>query len=363
MHSSTPKATPAPARSRSQSHAQREHSQSEETPQGPIPYHVSPPRTRGRSRTTRDASVHSDTHSHTSEPPFLALPLSSAPAPVPLPEHYGYAPTVPSPFEGTLEASLDAILLWGAMYADTQAVVYTLLQPVDRTTDWPGLLRGMLVNGDKPAGRGRFLLEELLFLVTRTLLPEQITENRLAMGRLYERKKQLSIRLILRYDIGLDWRRAGAMTAASLPPNKEDEVPEGIPGLNEVMFPNRRELMPNIISTLIAAPEDGWSTQGVRDRMKHHIGHLDSYLILDDEDVAEWDETRLLAKTSQILLQWQWIRSDTETLLDLEVDAWEALDKKAEECEWIADDAKRMPPHRNDKGNENIKARRVKKLS
>lgn len=354
MHMSTPKA----AGSRSHSQAQRE--QSEEITQGPIPYHVSPPRTRGRSRTTRDASVLSEARSHTSEPPFLALPLSTAPAPVPLPEHYGYAPTVPSPFQGTLEASLDAILVWGAMYADTQAVVHTLLQPVDRTTNWPTLLGAMLVAGDKPPGRGRFLLEELLFFVTRTLLPEQITENRLAMGRLYERKKQLSIRLILRYDIGLDWRRAGAITAASLPPNKEDDVPDSIPGLNEVMFPNRRELMPNIISTLIAAPEDGWSTQGVRDRMKHHIGHLDSYLILDDEDVAEWDETMLLAKTSQILLQWQWIRSDTETLLDLEVDAWEALDKKAEDCEWIADDAKRIPSHRNDKGGESSNARRVR---
>ncbi|KAI4942842.1 hypothetical protein J4E91_009762 [Alternaria rosae] len=112
---------------------------------------------------------------------------------------YYLPPTIPSPFTGTLEASLDAIQACGRIHSNVgtkglHPLIDTLLKPVDNKTDWPALFSQL---EDRPAGRFRYLCEELLFLVTRTLLPEQIVQNRALMARLYDKKKQLAMRLVL----------------------------------------------------------------------------------------------------------------------------------------------------------------------
>lgn len=199
---------------------------------------------------------------------------------------------------------------------------------------------------------GRFLLEEFLFLVTRTLLPEQIAENRLAMGRLYDRKKQLAIRLVLRYDMLREWCLGDDpvgkrdVSVGSVPPVNSttangietpvaSPVKDGPAGKGREY--SRRELMPNVWPTLIAAPPGGFMTHGVRERMKHYVTPLDAYLLLTDEEVKGWSPKTLVIRASQIVLQWQWLRQKNETLEKMERGGWEQLDGRAEECEWIAE--------------------------
>ncbi|KAH8700057.1 hypothetical protein GQ44DRAFT_718035 [Phaeosphaeriaceae sp. PMI808] len=55
----------------------------------------------------------------------------------PLPAAYSLPPTIPRPFTGTLDASLDAILFWGTQFPNTQRIVDTLLRPVSSDTSWP----------------------------------------------------------------------------------------------------------------------------------------------------------------------------------------------------------------------------------
>ncbi|KAF1845002.1 uncharacterized protein K460DRAFT_405282 [Cucurbitaria berberidis CBS 394.84] len=279
--------------------------------------------------------------------------------------HYTLPPTVPSPFTGTLEASLDAVLAWGHEHTNgTQKIVNALLREVDSMTNWPILLRGMLIDcddgDDEATGRGRRLLEELLFLVTRTLLPEQIAENRAAMARLYDRKKQLAIRLVLRYDMLREWKVDASyhpFPVPSLPPPPIDPAAQPVSAMKIGHPPGcstRRPLMSNVIATLIAAPPGGFTTHGVRERMKHYITDLDDYLLLSDDKAAAWSDLVLIGMTSQIVLQWQWLRQNNEMLQEMEVQGWEELDCKADECDWIADDIKKPSGARKEKGSMGI---------
>ena len=223
-----------------------------------------------------------------------------------------------------------------------------LLQSVSSSTDWPTILSnsfGSISTLDPKLSR--FLLEEFLFLVTRTLLPEQIAENRAAMARLYDKKKQLAIRLVLRYDMLREWcvgdgpvgRRD--VSVASLPPtNIAATTPVDSPMKGGEVGDGgyvRRPLMSNVWATLIAAPDGGFTTHGVRERMKHYVTPLDAYLLLSDEEVRWWNNKTLVTRASQIVLQWQWLRQKNETLDEMECGGWEELDGRADECEWIAE--------------------------
>lgn len=200
----------------------------------------------------------------------------------------------------------------------------------------------------------RGLLEELVFLVTRTLLPEQIAENRAAMSRLYDRKKQLAIRLVLRYDMLREWVLGEGpvgkrdLSVASVAPNSPDTTENSgevqavdTPTTNQHSMQGdksyKRKPMPNIWPTLIAAPAGGFTTYGVRERMKHYVTHLDDYLLLTDEQVGGWSEKTLVIRASQMALQWQWLRQKNERLEEMESNGWEELDGRADECEWIAE--------------------------
>ncbi|KAF1935482.1 hypothetical protein EJ02DRAFT_302969, partial [Clathrospora elynae] len=298
-----------------------------------------PPPTR-RGQAVRANSITSDASPYPEAPQATSKPEKVA-------TQYHLPPTIPSPFTGNLEASLDAVLEWGSRYAGTQAIVDTLLQKVITPTDWPGILRNVYTFASAPPGLARYLVEELLFLVTRTLLPEQISENRGILGRLYDRKKQLAIRVVLRYDMLREWKmeqgthhRDQAVAIPSLPPTGL-EPPPPIAVERQDLFPHRRPLLPNIIPTIIAAPPGGFTTHGVRERMKHHVTDLDEYLLLKDEKVADWSDMMLVGMTSQVVLQWQWLRQNNEILQEMEVYGWEELDGLRDECEWIADDVKR----------------------
>jgi hypothetical protein len=274
---------------------------------------------------------------------------NESPAPSQLPittkiaAHYALPPTIPSPYIATLDASLDAILAFAQAYGKrkgVQDVVDTLLRTVDVGTSWAGLLRGVYIgNSDE-----REVLEELLFLVTRMLLPNQIAENRARMAALYERKKHLAIRMVLRYDMLREWK---GESVASLPAAENNDK-NGDTEMQTAEY-TRPKLRPNIISTLIVAPAGGWSTHGVRERMKHHVTELDEYLLLSDEKVRGWSDQTLLCMASQIILQWQWLRANNVIFEEMEINGYEDLDGKADECEWINDDWKRK---RGEKGKE-----------
>ena len=185
------------------------------------------------------------------------------------------------------------------------------------------------------------------------------------MGRMYDRKKHLAIRVLLRYDMLRGWKmaapsagtyRESAMAVASVPAAGGDDVappPGEIPGAEPERFPHRRARMPNVMATLIAAPEGGFSTHGVRERMKHHVTDLDGWLVLKDEEVARWWDRMLVAKTSQVVLQWQWLRRNNEIMEEMENGGWEELEGRADECEWVADDGKKAAVGKRDTKNRN----------
>ncbi|KAH9861124.1 hypothetical protein IAQ61_010861 [Plenodomus lingam] len=321
-----------------------------------------------------------------------------------LPGYWTLQPTVPTPFAGTLEASLDAIQEWAKLWVGghgVQRIVNTMLKEVDTKTNWCNLIRLLFrhrpvcsveprlstggsrddIADELSMQTGHILTEELLFLVTRTLLPEQIAENRAVMARLYDRKKHLAIRLVLRYDMLLAWKMHGighgkdhkrypvvvnsvapplpppsAVDATPAPapepePEPEPDIPGSVPVVNENCRNDigileapatayRRPLMPNVWPTLLLFPPthpNGFSTHGVRDRMRHHVTELDGILMYTDEEVSAWSDGLLIARTASALLLWQWLRGNNEILGDMEVDAWEDLDGRADDCDWIAD--------------------------
>ena len=279
------------------------------------------------------------------------LQLTPEPAPQPaqperytIPAHYHLPPTVPSPYSGTLDASLDAILHFNTQHSLVSRIVTTLLEPPDSSTDWPGFFAEVY---EAPLPQARAVMEELFVLATRTLLPEQIAENRATMRRLFERRKQLAYRLLLRYDMLRSWKkeagvyRESAISIASVEPGvvvaKEGEAMLAAQDV-EMAVGGRRALLPNVMATLIAAPVGGYSTQGVRDRMRHHITGLDRLLLITDEDLAQWEDMVLVGMTAQVFLQWQWLRTNNEILDEMERGDWEDLDGKADECEWIIND-------------------------
>ena len=230
-----------------------------------------------------------------------------------------------------------------------QNLIDTLLKPVDTKTNWCVVVYSIRAG---PPEQRRDLIEELLFLLTRTLLPEQIVENRGLMARLYNAKKQLAMRLALRYDMLREWKmeagtyhRDQAVTVASEPPPERTNLPAPAPAaVSEDVrrkFPFRCPLLPNIIPTLMAAPPGGFTTHGVRERMKHHVTELDAYLLLEDEEVAGWTGLKLQTTVIQVLLHWQWLRQNNAVLDEMEVHGWEDLEGKADESEWIAEDVKR----------------------
>lgn len=236
----------------------------------------------------------------------------------------------------------------------TTRVKKELLNDVTTSTNWPALLDSTIgASSTLDRKTSRLLLEEFLFLITRTLLPEQIAENRFAMSRLYDKKKQLAIRLVLRYDMLREWCLGDGpvgkrdISVASLPPPKPlstdttvnlvDSPMKGFGIGGEEPVYKRRTLMPNIWPTLIAAPEGGFTTYGVRERMKHYVTPLDNYLLLSDKEVGQWGDKWLVVRASQIVLQWQWLRQKNETLDEMEHNGWEELEGRAEECEWIAE--------------------------
>lgn len=295
----------------------------------------------------RDLSPPADPPSQPSQPPQTPQKTATTK----LPAYYSLAPTVPSPFTGSLETSLDAILAFGQLYAAIPGVtplITKLLEPVSTDTDWVAIMTALETATPLYA---QYLMTELLFLLTRTLLPEQIAENRAMLSRLYERKKQLAIRLLLRYDMLREWimepsqssYREQPIVVASTGPVAGFVAPEPVVGVASLNYPYRRPLLLNVIPTLIAAPAGGYASQSARDRMRHHVTVLDGYLMLRDEEVEKWSEGRLKSKVCFVLMHWQWLRGNNATLDDLEVLDWEGLEGKAEECGWIGDDTTRVP--------------------
>jgi hypothetical protein len=268
--------------------------------------------------------------------PSTPAPTPPASAPSNLPSHYLLPPTLPSPYTPTLEASLDAISSFSFLSTSLQPISTALRLPPSRSTNWPSLLHTLLA-----LSSGRLLLEEVLFLATRTLLPNQIAENRRLLTTLYETRKHLATRLTLRYDMLRAWHcdaSGHSVAVASVP-----APPFGVVQQAELTaIGGRRALQKNVWATLVAAPEKGYSTQAVRERMKHHVTDLDGYLLLSDEEVGTWADAALLGMTAQILVQWEWVRGNNAVLEKMEVFGYEELEGRADECEWFVDEVKKV---------------------
>jgi hypothetical protein len=111
---------------------------------------ATPPPTRRGTRGLRANSIASDAASQPTDSLNVLGGVNGSPEKtqrtsreVQLPPHYFLAPTVPSPFSGTLDASLEVIMEWNTLHGGPKGVhglVTALLQPVDYTTDWPSLI-------------------------------------------------------------------------------------------------------------------------------------------------------------------------------------------------------------------------------
>ncbi|PVI05110.1 hypothetical protein DM02DRAFT_505314, partial [Periconia macrospinosa] len=255
-----------------------------------------------------------------------------------LPTHYQLPPTVPSPFEGTLVNSLDAILVFGSKYRELKKLTEPLLAKVNHNTNWLDLFHSVLYAHRKRPLDGRKLLEEFLFLITRTLLPEQIAENRMFMFNLYSLRRNNSTRLSLRYDMLRDWKKVSSsqwLVVDSKLPEKSHFAPPPPPVPNP-RYPNRRPLMPNVITTLIAPHiREGYITKKLADCMRHHVTELDNFLLLTDGTVEGWSTGMLLTKLGAAVSHWQWLRESNEVFEDMEVNGYPELERKAEDCDWV----------------------------
>ncbi|KAL5423084.1 hypothetical protein PMIN04_004150 [Paraphaeosphaeria minitans] len=302
------------------------------------------PTNRRTMRVARTDSIFVDTPAAT---PERTLPEKPDLELVHIPPHYLLPPTQPSPFEGTLEASLNALLDFGRTHPNSMSIMNVLRQCVTTTTNWLDVLVPVLELEENTAmGNGRLLLEELLFLATRTLLPEQIAQNRACMHRMYAAKRTTSMKMILRYDMLREWTKRE---------NKHFIIVESHPPLpnleasllaEEYGKPHsgRRPLLANIWATLIAAPAQGYGVYKVGQAMKHHVTGLDKWLMFEDDEVAGWNTETLVQLVMQALLQWQWLRDNTERMEHMEVRGWEDLEGRTDECEWVRDDKRTKEP-------------------
>jgi hypothetical protein len=251
-----------------------------------------------------------------------------------VPEHYVLPPTVPSPFTGTLEASLDALREFARIRPKLIKLTDPLLEEVNSKTNWLDLMSTFLAT-DKDA---RALLEELFFLVTRKLLPEQIAENRALMHKMYTEKGKLSKLVILRYDMLRESKKDGKAHSVLVESRAPQSPPLEPPApVSNPLYPNRSPFLPNIMSTLIAAPAEGWPSKRMGDNMRHHTTALDGCLMRRDEEVGGWSEAKFLMEAVSVVLQWQWLRENTDRLGDMEVDNFDKLDGTAGENEWVKD--------------------------
>jgi hypothetical protein len=289
-------------------------------------------------RIARADSIAVDTPAGT---PERAVPEKPDVEQVHVPPHYLLPPTHPSPFQGTLEASLDALLDFGRIHPNSMPIMNILRKDVSTTTNWRDVLLAALVPEErKAAGNSRLLLEELFMLATRTLLPEQIAQNRACMRRMYDARRTVSIRMSLRYDMLREWTKWGnnhfLVVESRLPVRNMDACVSTEE--YDKRHPGRRPLLPNVWATLIAAPAPGYGSHKVESAMKHHVTGLDKWLMLGDESVAAWSTETVMQMVMQVLLQWQWLRHNTERMEDMEVRGWEDVEGRADECEWVRDD-------------------------
>ncbi|KAJ4295360.1 hypothetical protein N0V90_007372 [Kalmusia sp. IMI 367209] len=257
------------------------------------------------------------------------------------PAHYFLEPTTPSPFAGTLDASLDAILEFGRVYPQTLVVMDVLRNDVDPKTNWTALLIAMLELKKEREPDGRHILEEILFLVTRTLLPEQIAQNRAIMCQMYRAKRDLSFKIVLRYDTLREWHKGDNGQYLTVESRKRPTmlVPYFPPENYDILHPGRRPLDPAVWATLVAGPAEGYATRKMAEAMKHHVTDLDKLLMFTDKEVMGWSTMELFQKLVTVATQWQWLRKNTETLEDMEVSNWEEVEGKVDECEWVMDQA------------------------
>ncbi|KAL1594530.1 hypothetical protein SLS60_010290 [Paraconiothyrium brasiliense] len=255
-----------------------------------------------------------------------------------IPPHYLLPPIYPSPFTGTLEASLDALLEFGVKYSSSMFIMDVLRKPVSTKTSWNDLLVATLNLEEKEVGSSRLLMEDIFFLATRTLLPEQIAQNRACMYRMYDARKTTSMRMILRYDMLREWTKRGNnhfIVVESRPPPR---ILGASVSSDDGLHHGRRPLLPNVWATLIQGPPQGYHAHKVKEAMRHHVTGIDKWLMFEDQEVEGWTASQLFQMTMQVLLQWQWLRDNTERMEAMEVRSWEDLDGPANECEWVQDD-------------------------
>jgi hypothetical protein len=144
---------------------------------------------------------------------------------------------------------------------------------------------------------GRYLLTILLFLLTRLLIPNQILENRGYMTRLYSERRGTYVRLLLRYDMLLPWKKYGNHYLV-VPAEVSSGVP---PPLEWNKYDLWRPLYPNVWASLLTPPKEGFVTKTVGEKLRHHVTELDGYLLIRDEEVDNWGDNQLVVKLGSVI--------------------------------------------------------------
>lgn len=242
---------------------------------------------------------------------------------------YTLPPTVPSPYIGELHASHTKLVTSGQIYSRLLVLTLDLMKG---TKGWADALN-IFVNPSNQDDRK--MLEDLLCLVTRELLPNQIVENRGLMMDLYTTRRVEDVDVWLlsgypadrrRYDMLHSRRQRGGkpMTVNCPDPTTVDNptvptatgsesVPPGTLRIDDKKY-SRKPFAPNIIPTLIAVPKGGFADQEIAEKMTHHVTGLDDLLLLDDETIQIMSLEEFRVNVGRAIFSWMSLTRSNELL-------------------------------------------------
>ncbi|KAF2110614.1 hypothetical protein BDV96DRAFT_666976 [Lophiotrema nucula] len=261
-------------------------------------------------------------------------------------DQYTLPPTVPSPFAANLQASLDALTAFGRVHPVLNDLVTGLQGPHDQQPNWAELLQ-------KHLPTSRQALNELFLLVTRTLIPNQVAENREECKGYYDRDPSGgNLQIIVRYDAFFRWKKLrgnpvrvnndgqtfsfdGKKAAvADLHPYVNVNAPVAPAPSLTTPYTGVRPLLPNTISTLIFATRPtpttdnphGYSAERNNVNMAHHVTILDEMLFTSEQEVQQLLDNMFQVRfTVAVQQMWMKLRHSNEQFRALAAIGYEGL--------------------------------------
>ncbi|KAF2193677.1 hypothetical protein K469DRAFT_789651 [Zopfia rhizophila CBS 207.26] len=142
-------------------------------------------------------------------------------------------------------------------------------------------------------------------------------ESRELMQQLHTEHSKTNVRFRLRYRHVAGWAAQARSTAMLRQPSTRLDAAAS--AAHVLPF------NPNLLATIIAAPEGHYRTDTVRKRMRHHATDFDQYLTHTDETARGWSEQQFITMLSAVLPARQALRQNNEEFLEKTATDWENL--------------------------------------